>query len=299
MNNPDSTLAELLSTDVAPGCIGARKSLDPASAVVASRGGRVRLLALVMIAGSFLLATSGEAQSAPATGETPAAPKADPSPAPATPPAVALPAPNPPPVTPRPVAPSPVTPPVPAAPRPAPKQVALAAAAAIEKGDATALRALVLSEGISPELADATIALASALRRLDAAAATRFANVTPPVNITQGALDLTRALKAVEGAQEKIEGDLASLTLPANPAAQPLILRLARRGEDWRMDLTPAQGDSAATTRAAQRLLKLYDLLTKAADQTTAELSASQLTTPEEAAALFAGRVLRARAGID
>ena len=182
-------------------------------------------------------------------------------------------------------------PPAPA-PAPGPKQVAQALAGAIDRGDAAAARGLVVAHGISPQLADATVALAGAVRRLETTAGAKFAgNGAAGATVTR-ALRLTEGLRAVEQAQEQVDGDSATLTLPG--ATVP-VLRARRADGAWRVDLTPVAPDDAAAVREAKRLFKLYDLLIKAADQTAAEVNAGAHATPEDAAAAFAGRVLRAR----
>src|SRR5438045_6159027 len=65
-----------------------------------------------------------------------------------------------------------------AAPLPGPKAVALAFAGLIEKGDTSAAKGLVPQDSIHTRWVDATVALASALKRLDAAAVARFGEGT-------------------------------------------------------------------------------------------------------------------------
>jgi len=233
---------------------------------------------LLVVAGLWGSTANAQPTAPGAANPPPAPPKVDPAPPAVAPPAAAPPA---------------VAPPAPAPPKPSPKQVAQSLAAAIEKGDAAALRAAVVTEGVSPQLADATLALAGALRRLDAVAATRFTTAVPPTGFSQGTLHVTESLKAVEGAVEKIEGDQATLTLAAG--GKPAVIRFKRAGDEWRVDLTPAGEDAKATEVAAKRLLKLYDLLIKAADQTAAEISAGAVASVEEGSAAFARRVLKAR----
>ncbi|HYE20184.1 MAG TPA: hypothetical protein VEA69_17180 [Tepidisphaeraceae bacterium] len=188
-------------------------------------------------------------------------------------------------------APVPVAPPAPAPP-PGPKQVAVALAGAIDRGDAAAARGLVVAHGISPQVADATVALAGAVRRLETTAGAKFTGNGAAGAVVTRALRLTDGLRAVEQAQEQVDGDSATLTLPG--AGAP-VLRARRTDGAWRIDLTPAAPDDAAVAREARRLFKLYDLLAKAADQTAAEVNAGAHATSDEAAAAFAGRVLRAR----
>ncbi len=189
--------------------------------------------------------------------------------------------------------PAPTTAPIPAtAPLPSPRQIALALAAALDKSDANSAKSLVIPQGHSAKIVDATIALAQALRKLDAAAATRFPDAGQ--GISQGAMRFGEMLKGVEQGQEKIEGDSASLALPP-PAG---VLHLKKVGGKWLVDMTPPAAPSAtpaSIAKSADRLLKLYDLLAQAADQTTAEIAAGIYPTTQDAAAALTRRILRAR----
>lgn len=286
MNKPDLRPAARLSTDSRVGCTDTWRMVNFVRDCAGSKRAVLRLTTLALILLLMIVALPVIAQAtAPVAGDpVPAPPKVDPAPPKVepAPPKVEL-AP--------PVAPPAVAPPV-ASPKPTPKQVVQSLAAAIEKGDGAAIRALVVAQGASPQLADATLALAGALRRLDAAAATRFNGAVPAGGLTQSILNVTASLKAVDAAAEKIEGDSATLTLAGGKQA---VIRLKRAGDEWRVDLTPAGEDAKAAGLATGRLLKLYDLLIKAADQTSADLTGGAIGSAEEASQVFARRVLKAR----
>jgi len=197
---------------------------------------------------------------------------------------------------PAPPAPAPVTPPQPAKPPattpvipvapPAPKAVALAFAAALEKGDAATAKSLLAPDetGNRGQWVDATIALSAALRKLDAAAVAKFGESTK--SISQDQLHLGASLKSIEQAQEKIDGDAATLTLPGQP--HPLLRLRKVDGGQWRLEAGPAP-------ETAREQLALYARLLKAATKTTDEIAVGDYASAESAARVFAARVLDAR----
>lgn len=167
---------------------------------------------------------------------------------------------------------------------PSPKAVALAFAASLDKGDADVARGLVAGGGDRARWVDAAVGLARALKRLDAAAQARFGEAGR--GVSQGQLHLVQSLKAMEQAQEKVEGDAATLTLPGD--ARPL--RLTRgAGGRWQL-VVPGDGDVAG--QAA-----LYNRLAHAADATAGELAGGSYADAGAAARAFAARVTEARLG--
>jgi hypothetical protein len=196
---------------------------------------------------------------------------------------------------PKPPVPAPAaTPPPPAAPPPttapvappAPKAVALAFASALEKGDAATAKSLLAPDetGNRAKWVDATVALSAALRKLDAAAVAKFGESTK--SISQDQLHLGASLKALEQAQEKIDGEAATLTLPGQP--RPLLRLRKFDGGQWRLEAGPAKDQTA-------QQLALYARLLKAATKTTDEIAAGACPSAESAARVFAARVLEAR----
>lgn len=194
---------------------------------------------------------------------------------------------------PKPPVPAPATPPPATAPPatapvapPAPKAVALAFAAALEKGDAATAKSLLAPDetGNRAKWVDATVALSAALRKLDAAAVAKFGESTK--SISQDQLHSGASLRSIEQAQEKINGEAATLTLPGQPRP-PLRLRKVDGGQ-WRLEVGPA------SDQAAQQLA-LYSRLAKAATKTTDEIAAGACPSAESAARVFAARVLEAR----
>src|SRR5438105_10673382 len=121
------------------------------------------------------------------------------------------------------------------APLPSPKAVATAFAGLIEKGDASAAKALVPQDSMHAQWVDATVALASALKRLDAAAVAQFGEGAGK-GISQNQLHLTASLKALEQAQEKVDGDTATLTVPDWP--RPLLLK--KVDGKWQLQVGPS-----------------------------------------------------------
>jgi hypothetical protein len=183
-----------------------------------------------------------------------------------------------------PKAPAPTTAPVPVPvpPPPAPKAVAIAFVAALDKGDAATAKSLLPADETHAAWVDASIALSTGLKKLDAAAAAKF-NEAGKV-VSQNQLHLTDSFKSLDQAQEKIEGDTATLTIPGQ--TQPL--RLNRVGGKWLLLVGP-------TGPTAQRQLSLYPRLTRAATLTGEEIAAGAYATPEAAARVFAARLLEAR----
>ena len=173
----------------------------------------------------------------------------------------------------------------PVAPPPSPKAIALAFVAALDKGDAPAAKALLPADETHAKWVDAGIALSAALKKLDAAAATRFKEAGKIVS--QNQLHFADSLKSLEQAQEKIEGDAATLTVPGQ--AQPL--RLTRVAGKWQLLVGP-------TGPTAPKQLALYPRLTRAANLTAEEIAAGAHGTPEAAAKIFAARLLEARMGL-
>jgi hypothetical protein len=179
---------------------------------------------------------------------------------------------------------APATVPAPVAPLPSPKAVALAFVTSLEKGDATVARALVPGEEQVPWV-DASLNLAAALKRLDAAAVARFGEAGHAVS--QGQLHLADSLKAIEKAQEKVEGDAATLTLPGG--AKPV--RLVRLAGTWRVA-------GPSTAAEAREQVALYEGLARAADLTAGEIAAGAYANAAAAARRFAQRVTEARLGV-
>jgi hypothetical protein len=186
--------------------------------------------------------------------------------------------------------PAPTAPPAtaPAAPPPSPKAVALAFTAAIEKGDAPAAKALLPTDDDGDDgrarWVDATVALTAGMKKLDAAAVARFGDSGK--GVSQNQLHLGDAAKTLEQAQEKIDGDTATLVLPGQ--AHPLV-SLKKVDGKWRLLAGPA---SAAQTPAQ---LALCQRLLQAATRTADEISAGNHPTADSAGQAFAARVLDAR----
>jgi hypothetical protein len=185
--------------------------------------------------------------------------------------------------------PAPTAPPAtaPAAPPPSPKAVALAFTAAIEKGDAPAAKALLPSDDGDDGRArwvDATVALTAGLKKLDAAALARFGDGGR--GVSQNQLHLGDAAKSIEQAQEKIDGDTATLILPGQ--SKPLV-SLKKVDGKWRLLAGPA---SAAEI---PEQLALCQRLLQAAARTADEVTAGAHPTADFAAKVFAARVLEAR----
>lgn len=176
------------------------------------------------------------------------------------------------------------TAPAPIGPLPSPKAVALAFVTSLEKGDATVARALVPGEEQVP-WADASLELAAAMKRLDEAAVARFGDAGRTVS--QGQLHLADSLKAIAQAQEKIEGEAATLTLPGN--ARPV--RLVRVAGTWRVA-------GPASAAEAREQVALYERLARAADLTAAEIADGGYADAAAAARGFAQRVTEARLGV-
>jgi hypothetical protein len=181
-------------------------------------------------------------------------------------------------------APKPAAPPAtaPVAPPPSPKAIAQMFAAALDKGDAAVAKSLLPGDATHTRWVDATIALSGALKKLDAAAVTRFGDAGKTVS--QNQLHLADSFKSLEKAEEKIDGDSATLTLPDQ--SQPL--HLARVGGKWQLQIGPGQ-------KEADRQLSLYARLTHAATTTAGEIADGAFPTAGAAAKAFAARVLEAR----
>lgn len=178
--------------------------------------------------------------------------------------------------------PPPTTAPAVAAPLPGPKAVAIAFAGSIEKGDAAVAKGLVPNDATHARWVEAAVALSISLKKLDATAVERFGE--PGKAVTHNLLHLTDSAKALEQAQEKVEGDRAMLTVPGRP--DPLVLTKVEG--NWQLQIGPA-----AEKLPAQ--LALFDRLTRAADRTTQEVAAGAYLTADRAARAFAARVLEAR----
>jgi predicted secreted protein len=183
--------------------------------------------------------------------------------------------------------PAPAAPPAtaPAAPPPSPKAVALAFTAALEKGDAPAAKAMLPSgDDDRARWVDATVALTAGLKKLDAAALARFGDGGK--GLSQNQLHLGDAAKSIEQAQEKIDGDTATLVLPGQ--AQPLVSFKIVDGK-WRLLAGPA------TTAEIPEQLALCQRLLQAASRTAEEITAGDHPSADSAAKTFAARVLEAR----
>jgi hypothetical protein len=164
-----------------------------------------------------------------------------------------------------------------------PKAVVAALAAALDKGDVAAAVGHLQADDAHAAWARSTVELVKALKRLDAAALNMFGEGTG--SVSQGQLHLVEAFKAVDGAQEKVEGDAATLTTPGQP--QPL--RLRRAGAKWVVVIAPPDPVAGERQRA------LYQRLVDVANRTAEEVNAGTLATPEATAKTFAARVLQAR----
>ena len=168
-----------------------------------------------------------------------------------------------------------------------PKAAVAALAAAVDKGDAKAAAALLVADEAHATWAQSTVALAGALKTLDAAAVARFGPAVGDT-VSQHRLHLTDAFKAAEQAQEKVDGDAATVTSPGQTS--PLTLTKAPDGR-WLLRVAPA------AEPAQRRQRELYARLIAAAVKTAAEVAAKTYDTPEAAAAAFASRVTEARLG--
>jgi len=165
-----------------------------------------------------------------------------------------------------------------------PKAVAIAFAGMVEKGDADAAKALLPDQPERVQWLKATIELVGALQKLDAAAVDRFGEGGKAVS--QNQLHVIQSFKSLEQAQEKVEGDSATLTTPGQ--RQPL--QLKKVAGRWQLQLGPAPADVPAQ-------VELYHRLAEAAHRTAQEVADGAYQTPDAAAKVFAGRILSARAG--
>jgi hypothetical protein len=185
-----------------------------------------------------------------------------------------------PPPTPAPAAPA--TAPAATAPLPSPKAVALAFAAAVERGDAASAKALVTPEPAHATWAESAAALAAALKRLDDAAVARFGEGGRV--ISQNRLHMTDAFRALDQAQEKVDGETATVTAPRQ--VEPL--RFRRVNGLWLL-VPPLPEPDGGRARA------LSARLARAAVRTADEIAAGAFTSAAGAARVFAARVLEAR----
>jgi hypothetical protein len=188
---------------------------------------------------------------------------------------------------PAPTAPPPTTVPAvrPPAALPGPKAVALAFAGSIEKGDAATAKGLVPADDAHARWVEAAAELSTALKKLDAAAGGRFGDAGKAVSRNQ--LHLNDSVKSLEQAQEKIDGDSATLTLPGR--AEPLVLKKVEG--KWQLQVGPT------TSGEAEAQLALCARLTRAAQRTAEELAGGTYATADQAARVFGARVLDARIG--
>ena len=169
-------------------------------------------------------------------------------------------------------------------PPPAPKAVALSFAGAIDRADQAAAKSLVVPGDTHVRWTESTIKLAASLKKLDAAAIAKFGE--PGRRVSQNALGMPDSFAALQQAQEKIEGDRATLALPGAPTPV-LSLRRSANGA-WLIDAPIPEAD-------LPRQHRLYAALIEAAERTTTEIAAGAYPNPDHAAAAFARRVLRAR----
>src|SRR4051812_31737443 len=82
---------------------------------------------------------------------------------------------------------------------PSPKAVAIAFTAAVEHGDLASAKALVTPDPGHARWAMAAVDLATALKKLDAAATARFGQGSP--SVSQNQLHMSEAMKTLEQAQ--------------------------------------------------------------------------------------------------
>jgi hypothetical protein len=183
---------------------------------------------------------------------------------------------------PAPTAPPPPATTAPSAPLPGPKAIAITFAGSIEKGDAATAKGLVAGDAAHARWVDGAVELSAALKKLDAVAVERFGEAGR--NLTRNQLHLADAAKALEQAQEKVEGDRATLTVPGR--AEPLVLRKAEGRWQLQVGATPEEVLAQAS---------LYGRLTRAAERTAQEIAAGAYGSVETAAKVFAARVLDAR----
>jgi hypothetical protein len=185
--------------------------------------------------------------------------------------------------------PAPTPPPAttaPSAPLPGPKAVAIAFIGSIEKGDAATARGLLPGDPANGRWVDAAVGLSAALKKLDAVAVERFGE--PGRNLTHNQLHLADAAKALEQAQEKMEGDWATVTVPGR--AEPLGLK--KTEGRWQLELSKTSEDLATQTA-------LYTRLTRVAERTAQEIAAGAYPSAEAAARVFTARVLDARLRVE
>jgi hypothetical protein len=172
-----------------------------------------------------------------------------------------------------------------AAPLPGPKAIAVAFAAAVERGDAASARAQVNpADPAHVRWATATVELAAALKRLDAAAAARFGDAAP--GVSQKQFHLGESVKALEQGQEKIEGEEATVSVGGGGQAQPL--RFRKLEGKWSLVPPVAEGN-------AERTIGLYNRLAKAADRTASEIAGGVHPSAGAARGAFEARVTEAR----
>jgi hypothetical protein len=178
---------------------------------------------------------------------------------------------------------TPTTAPAPA-PLPSPKAIAIAFAAAVDRGDVAAARALVTPDPADARWATATVELGAALKKLDAAATARFGEGTP--SVSQSQLHLSESIKSLEQAQEKVEGDEATVTVAAGRAQPPLRFRKV----EGKWSLVPPLPEASL-----EQTVGLYNRLVKAADRTAKEIASGVYKTAADARAAFDSRVIEAR----
>ncbi len=150
-----------------------------------------------------------------------------------------------------------------------PKGAAQTFASAMESGDVeTAKRA---STGADPKMIETMAKAMGSMKKLKEAAISKFGDEGKRITSDSGDLDLTRK---VNEAEEKIEGDTATLTTKGDMGTP---MKLKKIDGSWKVDGSEMAGPAAGMGIA------MFEAAAKAADELANEISAGKYKTADEA----------------
>jgi hypothetical protein len=156
-----------------------------------------------------------------------------------------------------------------------PKQVALAWASALTSGDTATARNLTTGTESQMKTIEGMAGMMSASKKMEDAMKEKFGADALKAAGSSGpsGMDADEMKKKVEATEEKIEGDTATLT--SKDENDPLVLK--KVDGRWKIDL------SSAAMAQMEQAGDMFGAMTKAADETTADIKAGKFKTPQEA----------------
>ncbi len=159
-----------------------------------------------------------------------------------------------------------------------PKATLIAFGKALEAGDVNGVKALTISDEKSDKLLEAFVPTIAAMKHLSEVSVTKFGEAGKSIGNDSGkGFELARD---VENAHITETGDTATATMKDSKSKDPI--KLKKVNGQWKVDFASAMGPQAKAEDIA-KIAPMFTGMTKAANESAAEIEAGKYKTAEEA----------------